>query len=309
MVPQARGARSLRDAGDTTGRNVSHGQTLGQTANFRQTAPEIWCQSRVCGAWRYNLPMPKAGVASLVFLAATALIPGLAQDATPPPAGPTIRVTATEVALDLVVRDKKGRQVKNVKPADVEIYEDGVRQQVLSFRMVAGREQERREESQAKPQTTTGAFMPLRELNTLCIVFHNIDPVTRPHAIQIVKEFIKSNLPPESYIGIFNLNEKLIPVHEFTKNREELLASSFAGNALDFSRASAALLTASPNIVTVNAQVDAATHTATVSVDTTGGELSNSVIVGADVSNSTGANRVRGDQVRERGEFGQIMGM
>ena len=253
--------------------------------------------------------MPKAGVASLVFLAAAALIPGRAQDATPPPAGPTIRVTATEIALDLVVRDKKGRQVKNLKPGDVEIYENGVRQQLLSFRMVAGREQERREASQAKPQTTTGAFMPLRELNTLCIVFHNIDPVTRPHAIQIVKEFIKSNLPPESYIGIFNLNEKLIPVHEFTKNREELLASSFAGNALDFSRASAALLTASPNIVTVNAQVDAATHTATVSVDTTGGEVNTTAILGADVSNSTGANRLRGDQVREHTEFGQIMGM
>jgi VWFA-related protein len=253
--------------------------------------------------------MPKVGVASLVFLAAAALIPGRAQDATPPPPGPTIRVTATEIALDLVVRDKKGRQVKNLKPGDVEVYEDGVRQQLLSFRMVPGREQQGREEGQPKPQAGTGSFLPLRELNTVAIVFHNIDPVTRPHAVQIVKEFIKSNLPPESYIGIFNLNEKLIPVHEFTKNRQELLASTFNGNALDFSRASAALLTASPNIVTVNAQVDAATHTATVSVDTTGGELSNSVIVGADVSNSAAANRVRGDQVRERSEFGQIMGM
>jgi VWFA-related protein len=244
-----------------------------------------------------------------VFLAAAALIPGRAQDATPPPPGPTIRVTATEIALDLVVRDKKGRQVKNIKPGEVEIYEDGVRQQLLTFRMVPGREQQSREESQAKPQATTGSFVPLRELNTVCIVFHNIDPVTRPHAIQIVKEFIKSNLPPESYVGIFNLNEKLIPVHEFTKNREELLASTFNGNAMDFSRASAALLTASPNIVTVNAQVDQATHSATVSVDTTGGEISNTAIVGADVSNSTGANRVRGDQVREHTEFGQIMGM
>src|ERR1022692_1583539 len=253
--------------------------------------------------------MLKAGVASLVFLAATALIPGLAQDATPPPAVPTIRVTATEVALDLVVRDKKGRQVKNVKPADVEIYEDGVRQQVLSFRMVAGREQEHREESQAKPQTTTGAFMPLRELNTLCIVFHNIDPVTRPHAIQIVKEFIKANLPPESYIGIFNLNEKLVAVHEFTKNREELLASTFNGGALNFSKASEALLTASPNIVTLNAQVNAATHTATVTEDTTGGEVSNAVIVGADVDTGLGANRIRGDQVRERSDFANITGM
>ena len=92
--------------------------------------------------------MPKAGVASLLFLAATAVIPGLAQDAALPPVAPTIRVTTTEVALDLVVRDKKGRQVKNVKPGDVEIYEDGVRQQLLSFRMVPVREQARREESQ-----------------------------------------------------------------------------------------------------------------------------------------------------------------
>src|ERR1017187_5438101 len=27
----------------------AEGQTLGQTASFRQTAPETWCQSRVCG--------------------------------------------------------------------------------------------------------------------------------------------------------------------------------------------------------------------------------------------------------------------
>ena len=52
--------------------------------------------------------------------------------------------------------------------------------------------------------------------------------MTRPHAVEIVKEFIKTNLPPETYIGIFNLNETLIPVHEFTKNREELLQSTFS---------------------------------------------------------------------------------
>ena len=40
------------------------------------------------------------------------------QEAGPPPAQPTIRLTATEVALDAVVRDKKGRQVKNPKPTD-----------------------------------------------------------------------------------------------------------------------------------------------------------------------------------------------
>jgi VWFA-related protein len=235
---------------------------------------------------------------------------GRSQDATPPAPGSTIRVTTTEVALDLVVRNKKGRQVKNLKPADIEIYEDGVRQQLLSFRLVPGREEQRRDaESTAKPAGAAGASLPLRELNTVCIVFHNIDPVTRPHAVEIVKEFIKSDLPPETYIGIFNLNETLIPVHAFTKNRDELLKSAFQGKPLDFGRASEALLTASPNIVTVNTQVNNATHTESVSVDTTGGEVANTTIMGADISNSTGANRLRGDEVRERSDFANITGM
>jgi len=257
--------------------------------------------------------MQKVGVPLLVCLVAMTAGPGRPQDATPPAPGSTIRVTTTEVALDLVVRDKKGRQVKNLKPGDVDIYEDGVRQQVLSFRMVPGREVQRREaESQTKPAQTHGASVPLQAVNTVCIVFHNIDPVTRPHATEIVQEFIKNDLPPETYIGVFNLNERLVPLHEFTKNRDELLqaaAGAFNGKALDFSRASEALLTASPNIVTINAQVNNATHAASVSVDTTGGEVSKAVITGADVSTGTGANRIRGDQVRERSDFANITGL
>jgi len=255
--------------------------------------------------------MQKVAVPLLVCLVAIAAGPGRAQNATPLAPGPTIRVTTTEVALDLVVRDKKGRQVKNLKPGDVEIYEDGVRQQILSFRRVPGREEQRREaETQANPEhAAAGTSLPLREVNTVCIVFHNIDPVTRPHAVEVVKEFIKSELPPETYIGIFNLNETLIPVHEFTKNKEELLQSTFTGQPLDFGRASEALLTASPNLVTINSQVDSATHSASTSIQVTGGEVSNKVIVGADVDTGPGANRIRGDQALERSDFANITGM
>src|ERR1039458_1226048 len=104
--------------------------------------------------------MQKVGVPLIVCLIAIAAGPVRAQEAVPPAPGSTIRVTTTEVAIDLAVRDKKGRQVKNVKPGDVEIYEDGVRQQILSFRMVPGREEHRKEaERQAKPGPATGASL------------------------------------------------------------------------------------------------------------------------------------------------------
>src|ERR1035438_9724542 len=105
--------------------------------------------------------MQKVGVPLLVCLVAIAAGPGRAQDATSPAPGPTIRVTTTEVALDLIVRDKKGRQVKNLKPGDVEIFEDGVRQQVLSFRMVPGRLIGNRLAIRCGPQTAGQLSLPV----------------------------------------------------------------------------------------------------------------------------------------------------
>ena len=245
------------------------------------------------------------------FLAAAGAARG--QEAAPAPApapATTIRVTTTEVALDLAVRDKKGRQVKNLKPADVEIYEDGVRQQVLSFRRVSGPDEKHKDKESAP--APAAASLPLREVNTICIVFHNIGPSLRPHAIQVVKEFIKSDLPPETYIGIFSLNEQVIPLHEFTKDRNELaqsLDNAFNAKPLDFGKASAALLTASPNLVTITSTVNAATHSASVVMSMTGGEVANTSIVSAAVDTSDSANRIRGDQVLENSDFANITGM
>src|SRR6266850_4414754 len=44
----------------------------------------------------------------------------------------------TEVVFDAVVKDKKGRPVKDLKSEDFQITEDGVPQEVRSFRLVAG---------------------------------------------------------------------------------------------------------------------------------------------------------------------------
>ena len=45
-----------------------------------------------------------------------------------------IRVRSNEVRLDVVVKDKKGRPIKDLKASDFEILEDGVPQKVESFR-------------------------------------------------------------------------------------------------------------------------------------------------------------------------------
>src|SRR5580704_2195995 len=90
--------------------------------------------------------------------------------------GVTIRQTVQEVVLEVMVRDSRGRVVKNLKPSDLEVYEDGVRQQVQSFKFIEGREAVNRlgkvvVSSKQQPAMAN----PLKALNLICIVFSNLD--------------------------------------------------------------------------------------------------------------------------------------
>src|SRR5262252_1988824 len=68
------------------------------------------------------------------------LVPGGAWAQTPAPAQDIDRISAgtTEVLVDAVIKDKKGKPVKDLKAADFQITEDGVPQEVRSFRLVSG---------------------------------------------------------------------------------------------------------------------------------------------------------------------------
>ena len=58
-----------------------------------------------------------------------------AADQAPQP--PRFKTGSEVVVLDVVVRDKKGRTVRDVRPEELTVFEDGVPQQVLSLRLRA----------------------------------------------------------------------------------------------------------------------------------------------------------------------------
>ena len=70
------------------------------------------------------------------FVTFIILLGGLAWPPTlaPTPAQ-TLKIGAKEVLLDVIVRDKKGRNLRDLKPEEIEIYEDGVKQTIHSFRL------------------------------------------------------------------------------------------------------------------------------------------------------------------------------
>ena len=231
----------------------------------------------------------------------------------------TIHATVSEVALDLVVRDKKGRLVKNLKPGDVEIYEDGVRQDIRSLRLVGGEAlapaakpaPQAGEEQPEAAETARPQAMPLHGLELICVVFQQLDPNTRRWAVAAIQDFIKTTMHPGTFVGIFNLDSRLTPLHAFTNNRDELLraaATAFNGSSVDITRAAEAVLNSTPNLQLYVGFVSPGGKGGGVTNMSTTGSVSMTAITGADVDNSPAANAQRGDLVLQREQFIGIEG-
>jgi VWFA-related protein len=157
-----------------------------------------------------------------------------------------IRSQAREVLLDVVVRDAHGKLVTNLKPEDVTVFEDGVRQDVRSFRLVAGSEvrlEDERQSAEAKAAPVNApvpvvppAINPLRTVNLVCLVLNDITEnspgdslvnPTRQFAFEAARKFIDNQLRPNTFIGIFTLDATgLRPIYPFSNDRASLLKAA-----------------------------------------------------------------------------------
>jgi len=136
----------------------------------------------------------------------------------------TIRTTTREVLLDMVVRDKKERAVTDLKPGDVEVYEDGVRQNIKSFRLISGREQRESERAEPASAPGSGSSPPqsspraVRQINLVSIVFQAMSPKSRLFARDAALKFLDNELTPNTYVAVFSLDYRLNALQNYTRD-------------------------------------------------------------------------------------------
>jgi len=235
------------------------------------------------------------------------------QTSAPAESTPAIRATVNEVDLDIVVRDKKGKIVRNLKPSDIQIYEDGVLQQVRSLKLASGHPDVEMGNS-TKPGTP-GGLVPLRKVNLVCIVFHNqdnLDVSMKKFTMGAVQQYLQTEWQPDTWVGVFALGSRLTVLHPFTTNRAELLraaAQGFTGGTFQLARVADAVLNGTPNLDVIQGVANQAAHTGGFVESMQTGQLNNAAIL--DVTQNTGlaSNAQRGDLVDQQRDFGQIQGM
>ena len=157
----------------------------------------------------------------------------LPQNSAQPDQVTTLRATAGEVLLEMVVRDKHHKLVTDLRAEEIEVYEDGVRQDVKHFRLVHGAEELQSERESVQTATAAdknGSSTPqpqqrLKQPNFVSFVLAPIAPLNREFAREAILDFLKSDSLPNTFVTIYSSGHALSLVQPYTADKSILMAA------------------------------------------------------------------------------------
>ncbi len=172
-----------------------------------------------------------ARLISCVLLLALVLVTPLSMMAqTPPPPQAEEKVVSgtTEVIFDAIVKDKKGHPVTDLKSEDFQITEDGVPQEVKSFRLVTGGTLDSAKDNPGKSASGPKARARVLEafsagrIGTVALVFDRLSADSRTRAHDAAIAYLENGLGQSDFVGVFGIDLTLSVFQTFT-NDEKLI--------------------------------------------------------------------------------------
>ena len=154
---------------------------------------------------------------------ATGVCPALVCAQTPPvqDQDEVVRFRSNEVRLDVVVKDKKGRPIKDLKSTDFEVLEDGVPQKVESFRFVtreapASASETKDNNSPGATPTTTTTPGKRSAPTVTALVFDRLSPEARALAKKAGLAYAEEGMASGGFTGVFGIDQSMRTIQNFT---------------------------------------------------------------------------------------------
>jgi VWFA-related protein len=191
---------------------------------------------------KYLIPL------AVVFSAAVS-IPSLAQQqSSPSPTPPSmpqrgqpveqedvVRITTNLVQVDAVVTDRNGKIVTDLKPDEVEIYEDGRKQKITNFSYYVADDGNTQREPQVvttKPAKNAPAVPPTRlkpeeVRRTIAVVVDDLGLSFESayYARQALKKFVDQQMQSGDLVAIIRTSGGMGALQQFTSDKRQLYAA------------------------------------------------------------------------------------
>ena len=159
----------------------------------------------------YTFPIYRqAALLLLAFMASPCQTTGQAQSQS------TAKTNVDEVLLDLVVRDRKGKPITDLTSQEITVTDDGVKQKILSFRLVRGSE----------AVSATGASTPLDPLRQIRLVTLAFEPLAAPDQRKLARtaalDLVRGDQGVNVFYSVVVIDTRLLVLQHFTKDRTAL---------------------------------------------------------------------------------------
>jgi VWFA-related protein len=150
------------------------------------------------------------------LLIPAALIMAAAAPPAAPQQQPSVKTNVDEVLLDLIVRDKKGKPITDLKPEEITVTDNGAKQTILSFRQVRGSE----------AVSATGAATPLDPLRQVRLVTLAFEPLPAPDQRKLARtaalDLVKGDQGANVFYSVVVIDTRLLVLQKFTNDRAAL---------------------------------------------------------------------------------------
>jgi VWFA-related protein len=170
-----------------------------------------------------------AGAIALILLTST---PSRGRTQDPQARDDGLSIGANEIVVDVVVRDEKGRIVKDLTSADFELIEDGVPQDVTSFRFATGSGEGAASSDPASGTTTPAVRAPRStapgavnaseespaDIAAIALVFDRLSPEARVRARDAALRYVNNAMSPDDLVGVFVTDLSLRVLQSFTRD-------------------------------------------------------------------------------------------
>jgi VWFA-related protein len=166
---------------------------------------------------------------AVMFLTAALVAPTLAQDPSKPVRqDEKVAVRTVEVLLDVVVKDKRGRAVTDLSPADFEVLEDGAKQPVESFRLItrnSAGESGKGASPLPNPAPAPANATPAKPVSTqnpdvgvsvVALVFDRLSQDARKRAHDAAMSYVSGGSSLNSFVGVFAIDLSVKTVQNYT---------------------------------------------------------------------------------------------
>jgi VWFA-related protein len=207
--------------------------------------------------------MKRLMTTSLLFLCLFSGFPrhGRTQSQQKPGQRGNYTITTTSVLVDVVVKDKRGRIVKDMAADEFEVYEDGVRQKVDFFDRISRPIQlvpvaEEKKETAPEPKAEKApAALDAGATNgpsVVALVFDRLSTDARVRARNAAASYLSESPQLNAFTGVFQINLSLATIQNYTtdtglvrkgiEKASAMVSSSFESNTLRSSQEEAASL-------------------------------------------------------------------